>query len=32
MLVGAMLVLVLTALVFPDVTRSLVVARLRKTK
>ena len=30
MLVGAMLVLVLTALVFPDVTKSLLVARLRK--
>ena len=28
--VGAMLVLVLTALVFPDVTKSLLVARLRK--
>jgi uncharacterized membrane protein YccC len=30
MLVGAMLVLVLTAPVFPDVTKSLLVARLRK--
>jgi hypothetical protein len=30
MLMGATLVLVLTALVFPDVTRSLLVTRLRK--
>jgi hypothetical protein len=32
MLVGATLVLVLTALVFPDVTKSLLVARLRRTE